>query len=108
MRAWSKRIAVLLLSGAAPLAPGLTQESGVDAEIITVRPAATTDTKQGLPNFVGISGKNAGTRHISMNKVIIPPGGGAKAHMHKGFESVTDQGAGEDALWGGAHEERHQ
>jgi uncharacterized RmlC-like cupin family protein len=87
MHTWSKAIAVLLLS-AAPLAPGLAQVAGVDAEIVTIRPTTATDTKQGLPNFVGISGKNAGTRHISMNKVIIPPGGSAKPHMHKGFESV--------------------
>ena len=59
-----------------------------EAEIITIRPSATTGTKQGLPIFQGISGQNAGAKHISMNKVIIPPGGAAKAHMHKGYESV--------------------
>jgi uncharacterized RmlC-like cupin family protein len=66
----------------------LAQESGVNAEIITIRPSATTGTKQGLPIFQGISGQNAGAKGISMNKVIIPPGGAAKAHMHKGYESV--------------------
>ncbi len=66
----------------------LAQESGVNAEIITIRPSATTGTKQGLPIFQGVSGQNAGAKGISMNKVIIPPGGAAKAHMHKGYESV--------------------
>ena len=66
-----------------------TQEKPADAEIIVVHPTATTDTKQGLPVFVGISGKNAGTKHISMNKVVIPAGKSAKAHIHKGYESVV-------------------
>jgi uncharacterized RmlC-like cupin family protein len=66
----------------------LAQETGVNAEIITIRPSATTGTKQGLPIFQGISGQNAGAKAISMNKVIIPPGGAAKAHRHKGYESV--------------------
>ena len=51
-------------------------------------PRRTTGTKQGLPIFQGISGQNAGAKHISMNKVIIPPGGAAKAHVHKGYELV--------------------
>ena len=66
----------------------MAQESGADAEIVTIRPSATTGTKQGLPIFQGISGQNAGAKGISMNKVIIPPGGAAKAHRHKGYESV--------------------
>lgn len=68
--------------------PVIAQADPVDAEIVTIRPAATTGTKQGLPIFQGISGQNAGAKHISMNKVIIPPGGAAKAHVHKGYESV--------------------
>jgi uncharacterized RmlC-like cupin family protein len=66
----------------------LGQESAKGAEIITIRPSATIGTKQGLPIFQGISGQNAGAKAISMNKVIIPPGGAAKAHRHKGYESV--------------------
>lgn len=57
-------------------------------EIVVIRPADTMETKQGLPIFQGISGQNAGARHICMNKVIIPPGGAAKAHRHKGYETV--------------------
>jgi uncharacterized RmlC-like cupin family protein len=65
------------------------QERPAEAEIVVIHPTATTETKQGLPNFVGISGKNARTKHIFMNKVIIPPGKSAKAHIHKGYESVV-------------------
>ena len=64
------------------------QESPKEAEIIVVHPIASTGSKQGIPIFQGISGQNAGAQHISMNKVVIPPGGAAKAHMHKGYESV--------------------
>lgn len=60
-----------------------------DLEIVTIRPVATTDSKQGLPIFQGISGRNSGAKKISMNKVVIPPGGAAKAHVHKGYESTV-------------------
>lgn len=66
----------------------LYAQAAKDAEIIVIRPEVTTQTKQGLPNFQGISGKNAGAKGISMNKVVIPPGGAAKAHRHKGYETV--------------------
>ena len=83
-----KVIALHTLMAGTFVVAALAQESGVNAEIITVRPSATTGTKQGLPIFQGISGQNAGAKGISMNKVIIPPGGAAKAHRHKGYESV--------------------
>jgi uncharacterized RmlC-like cupin family protein len=59
-----------------------------DAEIVVIKPTGSTDTKQGLPIFQGISGQNAGARHICMNKVVIPPGAAAKAHRHKGYETA--------------------
>jgi uncharacterized RmlC-like cupin family protein len=58
------------------------------AEIVTVRPAKTTMTKQQLPNFVGISGASAGAKHLSMNLVITPPGGAAQPHVHRGYETA--------------------
>ena len=57
-------------------------------EIVTVRPEETTLTKQQLPNFVGISGTSAGAKHLSMNLVIIPPGGAAQPHVHCGYETA--------------------
>jgi uncharacterized RmlC-like cupin family protein len=74
-----------LVAAAASLA---AEEAAPAAEIVTIRPTSTTGTKQGLPNFLGISGKNAGAKGISMNKVVIPPGGAAKAHRHKGYETA--------------------
>jgi uncharacterized RmlC-like cupin family protein len=57
-------------------------------KIITVRPEATTMTKQQLPNFVGISSETTGAKHLSMNIVVIPPGGAAKPHIHRGYETA--------------------
>ena len=57
-------------------------------EIITIRPQVPTETLQRLPYFVGISGTSAGTRGLSMNKVIIPPGAKAEPHSHVGFETA--------------------
>ena len=57
-------------------------------EVVTVRPEKITPTKQQLPNFVGISGVSAGAKHLSMNMVIIPPGGAAQPHIHRGYETA--------------------
>ena len=57
-------------------------------KIITVRPDATTMTRQHLPNFVGISATTAGATGISMNLVIIPPGGAAEPHLHRNYETA--------------------
>lgn len=79
-------ILVLVAAGAQPLFAG---DSAQEAEIVVIRPDASINSKQGLPFFQGISGQNAGAKGISMNRVIIPPGGSAKAHVHKGYESVV-------------------
>ncbi len=57
-------------------------------EIVTVRPDFERMTRQQLPNFVGISGETAGATGISMNVVIIPAGGAAEPHLHRGYETA--------------------
>jgi uncharacterized RmlC-like cupin family protein len=57
-------------------------------KIITVRPQGTHITKQQLPNFEGISANTAGSKHLCMHLVVIPPGGKAVAHYHNGYETV--------------------
>ena len=52
----------------------------------TVRGVGIGKSKQDLPIFPGISGKTAGAKGLSLLKVVIPPGGSAKPHIHKGFE----------------------
>jgi uncharacterized RmlC-like cupin family protein len=59
-----------------------------NAEIVTIRPTTTTMTRQQLPNFVGISAATAGSQHLSMNLVVIPPGGAAQPHIHRGYETA--------------------
>ena len=58
------------------------------SEIVTVRPSKELMTRQQLPYFVGISSATARTEGISMNLVVIPPGGSAKPHLHRGYETA--------------------
>ena len=53
-----------------------------------IRPGKQIMTRQSLPYFVGVSKETAGSKGISMNLVVIPPGGAPKAHYHKGFETA--------------------
>lgn len=53
-----------------------------------MRPSKEVVTRQQLPNFVGISQATAGSKGIAMNLVIIPPGGAAKPHLHRGYETA--------------------
>jgi uncharacterized RmlC-like cupin family protein len=57
-------------------------------DIVTVHVTESTQSKQALPIFPGISGKTAGAKGLSLLKVVIPPGGSAEPHVHKGFESA--------------------
>ena len=56
--------------------------------VVTVRPEESITTKQNLPYYVGISQETAGAKGLSMNMVVIPPGGSPKAHFHKDFETA--------------------
>jgi uncharacterized RmlC-like cupin family protein len=58
-------------------------------DIVTVRVSEAIQSKQALPVFPGISGKTAGAKSLSLLKVVIPPGGSAEAHVHKGYESAV-------------------
>lgn len=70
-----------------PLQPPTADHSGI-ARIVTVRPTNDVMTRQQLPNFVGISEATAGANAISMNLVVIPPGGAAEPHLHQGYETA--------------------
>ena len=77
-------------------------------EVVTVRVTEAIQSKQALPVFPGISANTAGTKGLSLLKVVIPPGSSAKAHVHKGFESAVYllQGRVETSLRRGVKEER--
>ncbi|HET8628351.1 MAG TPA: cupin domain-containing protein [Thermomicrobiales bacterium] len=40
----------------------------------------------GIEYMQGLSGKNAGAQHLSINVATVPPGAIAYAHIHDGFE----------------------
>jgi uncharacterized RmlC-like cupin family protein len=57
-------------------------------EIVTVRPSVETLSRQHLLYFVGISESTAGAKALSLNLVVIPPGGAAEPHIHRGYETA--------------------
>jgi uncharacterized RmlC-like cupin family protein len=56
--------------------------------VVVVRPAAEIMSRQQLPYYVGISEVTAGAKNMSMNLIIIPPGGAAEPHLHRGYETA--------------------
>lgn len=56
--------------------------------VVVVRPPSETLSKQKLPYFVGISEATAGAKGLSLNLVIVPPGGAAEPHLHAGYETA--------------------
>ena len=62
--------------------------SDSEAEIIVIKSPLEIQSKQKLRQFIGISAATAKAKALSMNLVVIPPGGQAKAHYHDGFESA--------------------
>ena len=63
-------------------------ESKHSDEVVVVRPASETMSRQHLPYYVGISETTAGAKNISMNLIVIPPAGAAEPHLHKGYETA--------------------
>jgi uncharacterized RmlC-like cupin family protein len=51
-----------------------------------VRGAGVSREWNGIKYKRGLSGKNAGSRHLSMNVATVPPGAVAFAHIHVDFE----------------------
>jgi len=58
-------------------------------QVVVVKSPPEILSRQKLPYFVGISAQTVGAKQLSMNLVIIPPGGHAEPHLHKGFESAV-------------------
>jgi len=68
--------------------PPMSSRNGADG-VVVVRPEEEVMGRQALPFFVGISGASAGSSHISMNLVVVPAGGAAEPHSHRGFETAV-------------------
>ncbi len=66
----------------------LSADQSRDGDIVVVKMPEEMLSKHRLPYFHGISSATAGTRVLSMNLVMIPPGASAEAHYHDGYESA--------------------
>ncbi|SAL85057.1 Cupin domain protein [Caballeronia choica] len=62
-------------------------ENDAVPKLVTVRPDHEIVTRQRLPYFVGISEATAGAKGLSMHLVVVPPGGHAEPHVHRGYET---------------------
>jgi len=54
--------------------------------IMVIRAPENCRSWNGIQYKPGMSAKNVGSKHLSMNVATIPPGGVAYAHIHVGFE----------------------
>jgi len=73
--------------------------------VVTLSPDTAAQARQGMPQFFGISAASAGSEAISMNLTAFGPGGRAKVHYHRDFETAIYGVSGRIALhWGAALE----
>lgn len=70
-------------------------------KVVTLRPDNTDAAVQGIPQYVGISGKSAGATGIAMNLTAFGPGGKAKVHYHRDFETALYGVSGRIGLYHG-------
>ena len=75
-------------------------------DVVILKPDQTAVARQGMPQFFGISGASAGTTALSMNLTAFGPGGAAKAHYHRDFETAIYGVTGRIALFHGAQLEQ--
>lgn len=64
----------------------LTQRVEGGGGILVIRGSTTHRAWNGIRYKTGLSAKNVGAEHLSMNVATIPPGGVAYAHIHVDFE----------------------
>lgn len=69
--------------------PAVAPERPAGTDVVVVRPDAEVLGRQCLPYFLGVSAASTGATGISMNLVIVPPGGAAEPHSHRGFETAV-------------------
>jgi uncharacterized RmlC-like cupin family protein len=72
-------------------------------EVTVVKPGQTYVGKQGITYGAGASAETVGARNICMNIMPMPPGARAKAHYHKGIETIAYMLSGECYVYYGEH-----
>jgi uncharacterized RmlC-like cupin family protein len=60
-----------------------------EEHVRVVRPGGSYVGKQGLSYGAGASRETVGAEHICLNVLPMPPGAKAKAHYHKGIETIA-------------------
>jgi len=66
-----------------------------------VRQGESYRGEQGLMYSTGLTGETAGSRAICMTLATVPPGGRAKAHLHRGIETAVYVLEGEAEMYFG-------
>ena len=74
--------------------------SGHDG-VAVIKPGQTYAGKQGLTYGAGASAETVGAQKVCMNVLPMPPGAVAKAHYHKGIETIAYMLEGECAVYYG-------
>ena len=63
-------------------------EGSPNPGVVAVKSGVAIDARQQIPYFVGVSAGTVGAQGISMQLVVIPPGGAATPHIHQGYETA--------------------
>jgi uncharacterized RmlC-like cupin family protein len=74
--------------------------------VALVKPGETYVGQQGFTYGAGASAETVGARAVCMNVLPMPPGARAKAHYHKGIETIAYMLEGECAVYCGGDLER--
>lgn len=69
--------------------------------VAIIKPGQTYVGKQGFTYGAGASAETVGARKVCMNVLPMPPGAVAKAHYHKGIETIAYMLEGECAVYYG-------
>ena len=77
------------------------------ATCAVIRAADSREGKQGLNYVTGITSETVGARGLCLNLVTIPPGGRAKAHLHREHETAIFVVSGQAEMWYGENLAEH-
>jgi uncharacterized RmlC-like cupin family protein len=69
--------------------------------VAVVSPGRTYVGKQGITYGAGASAETVGAKNVCMNIMPMPPGAVAKAHYHKGIETIAYMLVGECVVYFG-------
>ena len=59
--------------------------------ITVIRGGGSERNWNGIQYKQGMSGRNVGSKELSINVATVPPGGIAYAHIHDGFEVIRTE-----------------